>query len=77
MGMMTRVTTLVMMASSSANALLMISALVQLTASPSSSAVTSALMTDMSGGMSSTKDGFGRSTSPLTSVGTDRCGMMA
>ena len=46
--MMTRVTTLVMMASSSAKAaLLMISALVQLTASPSSSAVTSALMTDM------------------------------
>ena len=73
---MTRCTTLVMMPSSSLRILLMVSALVQLVARPMSRAVTRALMTDMSGGMSSTKDGFGRSSRFSTCVGTERCGMM-
>ena len=72
MGISTRVTSQVMIRSSSAKTLPRVSDLVQAMATPKNRAVTRALMTLNSGGMSRRKTISGRVS---VSVAMDRCGM--
>ena len=75
--MMTRVTTLVMMASSSANALLMIRPFGPAHGEPEQQRCDQRAHDGHERRDVQHKGRLRRSTSPLTSVGTDRCGMMA